>query len=450
MGEEIECVDLSSLPNDTLENAAFELILQLESEDNTEALVEALFQEAPDNPKVQSLRADTLLDETEAIANQDWQDLMLLLQGVPEAVLIQTALRAFHTHCGSDVMLHRPQLTPNMTWEQLKRTLREDEDDPELLVVWINGLLPQYQIPSQRHNLEQWRDRFTQTHQLKPSPLQAKPQIGQASLLIVVEQTTEPDILRIIPELQWGDHEPVPLDLDDSERGFVCSLSDRPKKLQALLQRAEECLIAQNSQKVRLVIEVFLEVNYLNQPVSLWEVSDPFGPSTLGSRYPVIVRSSERARDLGYLRELESNWSELQQHLKQQTLDKESKQIQTWAEIEALECECGSRIALHWLGRFPPLKRRQILVSVLKMGFPLVLWIYDDDGPSNLTVCPLQTSDLFNTFCGKLSELQTWTRFLTQVRYQSRRDRPHRYISVLLDDPNRIHTKLRSPARLSS
>ncbi len=82
-----------------------------------------------------------------------------------------------------------------------------------------------------------------------------------------------------------------PLDLDPLQKGTICHLSQIPKVLDQFVDLSLDYL---KSKRYELTIEIFLPLDYLHEAVDHWEITDLDDQVPVGTRYRVLVRTSDR------------------------------------------------------------------------------------------------------------------------------------------------------------
>jgi hypothetical protein len=95
-----------------------------------------------------------------------------------------------------------------------------------------------------------------------------------------------------------------PLDLDESDRGIACGLDEIPKVLNNLLDLGLQQL---KGKQHELTIEIFLPMSCLCADVDRWKIDDLYAETPVGTRYRIIVRSSDRLENR-YLNRRWSDW----------------------------------------------------------------------------------------------------------------------------------------------
>ncbi|NJL69167.1 MAG: hypothetical protein HC894_25580 [Microcoleus sp. SM1_3_4] len=132
-----------------------------------------------------------------------------------------------------------------------------------------------------------------------------------------------------------------------------------------------------------LTVELFLPVDYLCEPVDLWNIQDDFDNSVrLGCQHRLVVRSYDRAVKPGLKNEFSRSWHSAKEFLENQP---DARLLQNKIQhLERIECdrlmllqeELKQKIGLKIICALPESEREMIkfLQAMLMSGIPIAFW----------------------------------------------------------------------------
>jgi hypothetical protein len=173
-----------------------------------------------------------------------------------------------------------------------------------------------------------------------------------------------------------------PLDLEDGQKGTVCTLEQIPEKLDQFLNESLQLL---RGKRYDLTIEVFLPLDYLCTEIDRWKLNDPdLGFEYLvGTEYRIVVRSSERL-SLKYLDRRWNawctNWERLQQgwHKPPDVSDFEHlSQLETcnWKQFAL---RLTDKVGLKLTCGLIESQRKELFTHILMAAAPIAIWVRCD------------------------------------------------------------------------
>jgi hypothetical protein len=221
-------------------------------------------------------------NEPTAIQAQQQQQVSLLLQQLPLEVL----QRAYRDVLPADAYLDPPQMTNP---EEIVANLQDFRRLPD----FVQKIVADEQQP------QMIRDKLSQTIDLPKSsqPITKPVAVLQSYLLITVRRKQDTDGFVVngwlIPDDAVRDRTQRfhPLDIDPTQKGKECNLSQMPQVVDELIQLSLEHLLGK---QFELTIEMFLPLDYLHEGIDEWKIVDLDEEIPIGTTYRVVVRTYDR------------------------------------------------------------------------------------------------------------------------------------------------------------
>src|SRR6478672_1415296 len=324
------------------EDRLFNLIELAESEGTAENLIISAARQQSNNPRIQTFveaYADKLIEfDTGVLTTESLLNLLTVLKKTNDfqvvAELVRHILPTIETHRSQEVKdFEQPDLSnwfkgfrllkllledyPGLEQhsilltfvERLSKESKLDNSIKEQLNKWLQNIDPKFN--SQGSELEQPSLRVST--QLTPGPL-------QAYLMIAVNSEKSKTKVRVIASLlcisPTGVRKEIPLHLnpESNERGVLRSRKKLPQTVAQFIENsiADNLSIPENllgCAYYALTIELFLPIDYLCEPVDLWDIKDDFGNQVyLGSQYRLVVRSYDRVIKPGLKNAFSESW----------------------------------------------------------------------------------------------------------------------------------------------
>jgi hypothetical protein len=232
--------------------------------------------------------------------------------------------------------------------------------------------------------IQQWKGKEESQSQARPAPIEKL----QSYLQVVVspgfgfrEFTINGWLVLDNGVQEFGKHF-HPLDLEDGQKGTVCTLEQIPEKLDQFLNESLQLL---RGKRYDLTIEVFLPLDYLCTEIDRWKLNDPdLGFEYLvGTEYRIVVRSSERL-SLKYLDRRWNawctNWERLQQgwHKPPDVSDFEHlSQLETcnWKQFAL---RLTDKVGLKLTCGLIESQRKELFTHILMAAAPIAIWVRCD------------------------------------------------------------------------
>ncbi|MDV3348740.1 trypsin-like peptidase domain-containing protein [Leptothoe sp. LEGE 181152] len=153
----------------------------------------------------------------------------------------------------------------------------------------------------------------------------------------------------------------------------------------------------------RVVVEFFLPISMMNEPVDQWLIEDDFGfKQTLAEECQVVMRSIERTRSKRYKARgmWEKKWWQLRQNLQADAC----QAFVTWeADLASLRQRLSRDTALGLkLGKCPSCEKGGELALLLATGTPMAVWIRHDCPDQLVDWCPLLDKQVLCCSLGQL------------------------------------------------
>jgi vWA-MoxR associated protein C-terminal domain/Trypsin-like peptidase domain len=279
-----------------------------------------------------------------------------------------------------------------------------------------------------------------------------------AYLMILVEPE-EQGSTRASASLRYlqtdGTQKNIPINLDQNaiEPGSACSIAELPALMDQLIRNTTKVLDRPETSNYTLIVELFLPVDFLCEPVDRWTVKDDFGDSVrLGTNYRVVVRSYDRLEKPGLRASLAQSWNRMKLWLEQMD-DPNSiaAQIYHAEEIdcsrlnsfsEALKKQLGVKVTC-------PLpvsagQRVKILKGILASGVPVAFWMRCSEcvrADATVGIDDFLTIGLLRSPPDLLEQVRS-QRAIAWDTHGTPEGRWARHLTVLWDDFDRIPSQL--------
>ncbi|MGB3507896.1 MAG: trypsin-like peptidase domain-containing protein [Microcoleaceae cyanobacterium] len=171
------------------------------------------------------------------------------------------------------------------------------------------------------------------------------------------------------------------LDSNEKQQGILCKSTQIPTEFNKFLKKALRYL---RGKKYSLTIEFFLPINLMCEEVDQWKIYDPIAEEiTLGIKYPIRLRSSERL-ELDYLDSYLSQWYEYWEKFKQFLPNKATLELfEHLEEMEGfnwkrLKSNLKEKIGLKVTRAHPQSIRKDLFKAILLATTPIVIWTRAD------------------------------------------------------------------------
>lgn len=320
------------------------------------------------------------------------EQLIKLIKKVDIKILISTAISVLQ-----DAIDHHPEIHDYQEGEQSKLikilldTPPHQEQNLPRIIEFVRQLSLDDNIElSIRQKLESWLHTEANNLNIKlPSFSKLKPpnssdKITQSYLMVTLENYSSKNnkfLMNawLLPD-ETNPKELIPLDDNEDKKGVECTWDEAPSLLHQFVQQSQPYL----KQPFKLIIELFLPYDYLGEQVYRWEIEDEFGdPLRISGEYIVIIRSSDRFKNLKLRNELSLGWQrwnsvfktiERVEDIKKQFehLDRISKNY-NWKQ---LEIDLKKKLGMKIVG-LPDSKteQKELFKAFLKSGVPLAIWV---------------------------------------------------------------------------
>jgi hypothetical protein len=376
------------------------------------------------------------------------QSLQNLLNQLSQSGSQDSVEQAYQAALPPDAELFRSEVTDNFDiLSQLQEFNRlrdfvayliDDNSVPEALRLKLKDELDSYDSAS-KSDKAPFSDLITKQVSKKLSPY----------LMVVLQPTSQDGQFLINAWLLSDDAEPnsldrfQPLDLEESQKGTACDVSEVSGKIDQFLKRSRQYLRGRLCCPITL--EIFLPLEYLCSEVEQWEISIRRNRMLpIGIQHPVIVRSYERL-DLEYLDYCWTEWCENWEQFKRYWNVAPSHEL--FEKLEEVEnCDWDSilynyRAKVEKIGFIIPClpseeKQEALFNAMLDASVPIALWVRkalpEFDHITEFT-------ELLQT--GLLKDLPECIRKLRERAHIQRKavDIDYAYhLSILWEDPNRL------------
>ena len=349
--------------------------------------------------------------------------------------------------------------------------IKEEKDTQEKIIQWLQSAKPgivldiKNKIPAEKSILRRFQNLIGTL--LNRKSLNLKQQL-KAYLWVVIEQERSNDPLSLTAKLKIENKASIPLNVQPNEQSPYQSRPDRPgavicqlseddsleETISQYLQELLDCRCAPYLRGIpsgyKLVIEIFLPLDYLAESVDLWSIKKIGRERKLGREYRVIVRSSERLTDTELERRLREGWKQMKT-IDQKDLSFCIKRLEREPNYNyaALENELREQRSIGLSCLLPERKedREKLFVALHETGVPLALWLRSRTDP--LRGAPSLEDDYLDYFnqilCANClqQDCEQLIEELFKLRQQAHgNSEPQKrwgyYVALLLDNPDRI------------
>ncbi|MGK7874430.1 MAG: effector-associated domain EAD1-containing protein [Xenococcaceae cyanobacterium] len=329
-----------------------------------------------------------------AILNQAWNELVTIIDSVNLNLIKEIVCQSLPT----EVIAKGPEITNIQDVQNLRQTFLEDyrkRDDGIPRVIYFAQCLYCYpKIESSlKEKLDSWLKKITQQLNVQ-RPACPKKQATAIEFFLLIVARPESDRLRLIAELHPDPDNSLPslpIDLEESQKGILCSFDEIPKYLAKYICKAQdEHLIkcVRNRCPYDLNLELFLPNKYLGERVDSWEFCFPkksYETPKIGEKYPLVVRSSNRTQSVSSANNLLKGWRMLQDFNQETSRLKDLKDLSDRVHVpqrdyqgnwKQLGIDIEKKIGLVFIDNFPKSNddKIQLFEKVVESGIPFFLW----------------------------------------------------------------------------
>ncbi|BBC26647.1 hypothetical protein [Pseudanabaena sp. ABRG5-3] len=233
------------------------------------------------------------------------------------------------------------------------------------------------------------------------------------------------------------------LDINEEQKGVVCSLNDIPSVVRSLLDKSLKHLFDRDYD-YELTIEFFLPIDYLSTEVDRLEVipdpldCDEFNP--LGIQYKVVVRSYERLENtylLHNFQQWKNNWNRADINFKLiPSLDSfEPFTTVNSCNWKKLAMDLKAKLGIKITCVPPEPERKNIFKAILKSAIPIAVWMRKD-----IRECDRESKLDCLLTSGNLETLPEYIRKEREEAYICDDPEEHfgNHLVLLWEDPNRL------------
>jgi hypothetical protein len=279
-----------------------------------------------------------------------------------------------------------------------------------------------------------------------------------AYLMILVESENQENT-RVSASLMYvqsnGMQENISIDLDQAanERGSACSLAKLPDLMGKLLRTATRVLDERVTSDHTLIVELFLPLDFLCEPIDRWKIEDDFGDLVrLGIDYRIVVRSYDRVTKPVLKASLAQSWNRMNAWLGEtDNPEPITAQIHHAKEIdcsrlntftESLKKQLGVKVTC-------PLpvsngQKRNVLKGILTSGVPFAFWMRCSEcvrEEATAGIDDFLTADLLRRPPDLLEQVGS-LRSIAWDTHGTPEGRWARHLTVLWDDFDRMPSQL--------
>jgi hypothetical protein len=265
---------------------------------------------------------------------------------------------------------------------------------------------------------------------------------SESYLSIVIRPSSIPDRFLVnawlIPDNTIQDHSQrfYPLDLDESSKGIACGLEQVPALLDKFLDLSLEYLKGQ----YELTIEIFLPMSCLCADVDRWMVKDLYDEIPVGTRYRMIIRSSDRLEEryLAHrLRSWRDNWDRITKagHLKPNCDDFETLDQFTDCNWKRVVNNLSQKLGLKLTCGLESEHKLDLFRAILNAATPIAIWVR----------CDLPDLDLAAELDALITDSHLFGLSAAVMRKRQQADEEERseqhlgaHLAMLWEDPGRL------------
>ena len=307
-------------------------------------------------------------NEATALQTQQGQQVSALLQQLP----IELIQRIYRDVLPVDANLSRPQTT-----------------NPEEIVANLQDFrrLPDFveQIVADANQPQAIREKLLETvgRSTANQPTSMPSALVQSYLLITVrrKQDLEAFVVNgwLIPDnaVRDGAKRFQALDIDPTQKGKDCDLSQMPQVVDELVQLSLDYMVGK---QFDLTIEIFLPLDYLHEGIDVWKIVDLDDEIPIGTRYRVLVRTYERLTPR-YLKERLNNWYKNWHRVKgygdsTPGLENDFEHLQDYTAFNSkrLENNLTQKLGLKLTCGLLEEHRQDVIKAVHRSATPIAIW----------------------------------------------------------------------------
>jgi hypothetical protein len=209
-----------------------------------------------------------------------------------------------------------------------------------------------------------------------------------AYLMILVEPENQGST-RVSASLRYlqsnGIQKDIAINLDQNaiELGSDCSLAQLPERMGELIRYTTETL---NNRVMThtLIVELFLPLDYLCEPIDRWKIENDFGDLVrLGRDYSIVIRSYDRLTKPRLKANLAQSWTRMKGWLAQiDKADPVATQIYHAEEVDCSRLNAFTESLRKHLGvkvtcplPISPEQKTKVLKELLMSGVPFAAWM---------------------------------------------------------------------------
>lgn len=232
-----------------------------------------------------------------------------------------------------------------------------------------------------------------------------------------------------------------PLDINDEQKGIICSLDGISVIVTELLDRSRQYMLKKYYEyKYELTIEFFLPIDYLSTELDRLEITGFLESYPIGKEFKVLVRSYERL-DKKYLSEhlqqWRSNWDRAKRSFQTVPILDSFKPFSTinncnW---KKLAVDLKEKIGIKITCVVPELAQKSLFKAILISAIPIAVWMRKD-----IRECDRESKLDCLLTSGNLETLPEYIRKEREEAYICDDPEEHfgNHLVLLWEDPNRL------------
>jgi vWA-MoxR associated protein C-terminal domain/Effector-associated domain 1 len=314
---------VAEIQEGSLSDVVGSLIALAESQNQIKRLVINSVNEIPGNPQIQvfcETHIDKLIEFNDSLfSDSDFVSLFAILKTIDFPILWDIGQTILPKTISRDrpesiQKLKHPELSNWFKCFILLQLLMEDfpsfEQQPSILVFVSHLSIESVLEGTKAQTLVEWLNNVdpnfnSRTGELATSLTNSiQPVRGRLQAYLMIMVNPEKPKLRATASLlciaPTGMKKEISVHLNPEERGILTTTKKLPQIVAQFIKQSISVVLEHPENMLgcayhELTIELFLPIRYLCEPIDRWEIKDDFdNPVSLGSKYPLVVRSYDR------------------------------------------------------------------------------------------------------------------------------------------------------------
>ncbi|NJM62736.1 MAG: hypothetical protein HC849_25130 [Oscillatoriales cyanobacterium RU_3_3] len=375
------------------------------TEQNEEITIISVAKQQSHNPEIQKI-VETCIDrliefDADLLTVKSLINLWNILKQINDFQIIEKLVMriqpAIEIHCPEEVKyLTESELSNWFKCFTILKLLLEEypicEKEPSVLI-FVKDLSENENLEDAiKKQLDEWLNNIDPNFKPRASNTSGTREL-QAYLMIAINPEKKNQVRAIATILcisPTGKQKEISVHLNpqSNERGVLCTRKKLPNIIEQFIQKSISNVLQTPENLLGcvcydLTVELFLPVDYLCEPVDLWNIQDDFDNSVrLGCQHRLVVRSYDRAVKPGLKNEFSRSWHSAKEFLENQP---DARLLQNKIQhLDRIECdrlmllqeELKQKIGLKIICALPESEREMMkfLQAMLMSGIPIAFW----------------------------------------------------------------------------